>query len=85
MARLQGFRKQDLADWRGSGITESAFGGLVGNAQTLPVVLSLLPNVLWLSGQITYDLFLRLRDIPGMHLARLKLSTKAKVATPTKH
>lgn len=52
LAMLQGF-PEGFLDWKTLGILQSQFGGLIGNAMTLNVLLHLIPNTLKADGHLT--------------------------------
>jgi len=56
LAKLQGFEPEEFP-WKEVGLSNSAAGGLMGNAQTLPVVSDLLCHVLFHSSQIDFETF----------------------------
>ena len=51
IGKLQGF-PSDLIPWVALKIPSRKFGAMMGNAMTLPVMLTLLPIVLHLAGKI---------------------------------
>ena len=58
MAALQGFGSTDF-DWKSAGVTASQFAGCLGDAQSLNLVMAIIPHMLYMSKQITaeeYDL-----------------------------
>ena len=62
MAALQGFSVTDLHTE--PKIKDRALAGMLGNAQSLPVLMWLLPNVLWNAQLITWDQYLAMKDVP---------------------
>ena len=56
MAALQGFDEDDI-DWRGAGVSASQFAACLGDAQSLNLVMALLPQMLYLSKLITAEEF----------------------------
>ena len=63
MGALQGFTASDLP-WRQANINESAVAGMLGNAQSLPILMWMLPNVLWNANLINWDQYLAMKDVP---------------------
>ena len=63
MRALQGFTASDLP-WRQANINESAVAGMLGNAQSLPILMWMLPNVLWNANLINWDQYLAMKDVP---------------------
>ena len=61
MAALQGFSVTDLHTE--PKIKDRALAGMLGNAQSLPVLMWLLPNVLWNAQLITWDEYLAMKDV----------------------
>ena len=58
MAALQGFGSTDF-DWKSAGVTASQFAGCLGDAQSLNLVMAIIPHMLYISKQIAaeeYDL-----------------------------
>ena len=51
VGRLQGF-PSDMIPWASLGISPNQFGSMMGNAVTLPVMLTLIPVVLHSAGKI---------------------------------
>lgn len=73
LGMLQGFRPEDV-DWRSAGVSPHAWGGCVGNAMSLCVVLCLLPGVLYQSKIINKESLDQLRNLvehPGFVLEPL--------------
>jgi site-specific DNA-cytosine methylase len=56
LAKLQGFEPDEFP-WKEVGLSHSAAGGLMGNAQTLPLVADILCHVLFHSSQIDFETF----------------------------
>ena len=55
MARLQGIEDGDI-DWRGAGgVSESAYAAALGNAQSVNVIMALLPNLMALAKVVSIE------------------------------
>ena len=39
-------------DWEGSGVSAAQFGGMLGNAMSVPVVAGVIASALWASGLV---------------------------------
>ena len=57
MMHLQGFNVSDFGDYEALGVTQTAMAGCLGNAQSLNVVMQVLPRALFLSRLISKDEF----------------------------
>jgi site-specific DNA-cytosine methylase len=61
MIQIQGFPKTLASDAKRLGIPGRKLAGMIGNAQTLPLVSDLLPHVLYKSSMISLDQFKKMK------------------------
>ena len=61
MAELQGFSKKEFP-WREAGLTPSAAGALLGNAQTLSLLKNLIPHVMFHASLCDFSQFSRMKE-----------------------
>lgn len=61
-ARLQGFKSVDLP-WKEAGLKDGQVAGMLGNGQTLPLVMNLLPNLMYHASLITFAQYEALKKV----------------------
>ena len=61
MVQIQGFPKTLVSDAERSFITKPKLAGMVGNAQTLPLVSDLVPHVLYKASIINFEQFKKMK------------------------
>ena len=64
MMKLQGFYSPAELPWVNAGVKETAIAGMLGNGQTFPLVLDLLPHLLYHSSLITIDQYVKMKKVP---------------------
>ena len=61
-ARLQGFKPVDIP-WKEAGLKEGQVAGMLGNGQTLPLVMNLLPNLMFHASLINFAQYQALKKV----------------------